>query len=106
MKNIIFASIIVVSGCAVAPVEPIKQPLQPIPLSPPIRESVTFEPPARLMESCAEIDHPEAKNLGGLIKYTINLMGQYTECATKHDQLIDYNKQHKEKLNEGKKPTR
>lgn len=101
MNKLLLACLVGLAGCATQ--EPIKQPLQPIPVTPVVRQSVIFEPPARLMESCPDIDNPDAKNLGGLIKYTINLMGQYTECATKHDQLIDYNKQHKEKLNEGKR---
>jgi len=45
--------------------------------------------PSNLLVKCPEIEGLEGNTLGDLYKHDIELMKQYTECATRHDRLID-----------------
>ena len=47
-------------------------------------------PPANLTVKCDPISALNVKStLGDLVKYTIELMTQYNECALRNDSLID-----------------
>lgn len=47
--------------------------------------------PANLTARCPKIPNITVKpvNMGNLMEYTTDLMGQYNECALRHDGLID-----------------
>lgn len=47
--------------------------------------------PANLTVKCPKIPSITSKivNMGDLLEYTTDLMGQYNECAMRHDGLID-----------------
>lgn len=55
------------------------------------KEYITLPP--ELLEKCTEIKEIGKGEvaLGELLKYTLNLMGQYTECAIKMDKVIQAN---------------
>lgn len=47
--------------------------------------------PANLTVRCQKLPSITTKsvNMGDLLEYTTDLMGQYTECAIRHDGLMD-----------------
>lgn len=46
--------------------------------------------PANLLTRCSDIPNIKEKaNMGDLLKYSVELMGQYNECAIRHDGLVE-----------------
>lgn len=46
--------------------------------------------PASLLTRCSDIPNIKEKaNMGDLLKYSVELMGQYNECAVRHDSLVE-----------------
>lgn len=46
--------------------------------------------PANLLTRCPDIPNiKDRANMGDLLKYSVDLMGQYNECAVRHDGLVD-----------------
>jgi hypothetical protein len=47
-------------------------------------------PPLNLVEKCRELDPPNVVDMGGLLQYTVDLVGQYGECAARHNALSNW----------------